>query len=172
MPKGHGPLTDAEKARISELYEAGKSCRAIATDTGRSPSTVAAYARKMGLTFNTERTANATAAKQASNREKRATLESRFLDEAAKLLDQLSEPVLAYNFGGKDNTYEEHQLPEPDIKGKKDLIQAAGTAVDKAIKLAEADKAGAGAEAGKSMVGALFHAFRITPVEDNQGQQP
>lgn len=161
-------LTDDERARIHTMHAAGQSLGHIATELGRSKSTVSKFARDHGLTWGTDRTAKATDAKVASNREKRATLETRFLDEAAKLLDQLHEPFVAFNFGGKDNTYAERELPEPDVKAKQTLIQAAGTAVDKAVKLAEVDKAGAGADAGKSMVGALFNAFRITPVEDTQ----
>lgn len=166
-----GKLTDHECARIREAHAAGESLGTIAAELGRSKSTVSNYARRHGLTWGTDRTAAATEAKVASNRDKRAALESRFLDEAALLLDELHTPHLVYSFGGRDNTYAEHLLDSPDIGGKKALIQAAGTAVDKAVKLAEVDKAGSGAEAGKSMVGALFHAFRITPVEDDQGHE-
>lgn len=165
MPAGK-PLTDTEKTRIRELHAEGLSLSAIARELGRSKSTVSNYCHRHGIRWDNTRTKAATEAHALTNAEKRAALETRFLDEAANLLDQLHRPHLAYNFGGKDNTYEEHELPEPDIAGKRSLIHAAGTAVDKAVKLAETDKTGQGAEAGKSMVGALFAALAVTPIED------
>jgi len=160
------PLTTDEHARIRAMHAAGHSLGQIAAELGRSKSTVSKFAREQNLTWGNARTAAATEAKVATNRDKRAALETRFLDEAALLLDALHTPHTAFNFGGKDNTYEEHELPEPDVQSKRTLIQAAGTAVDKAVKLAEVDKAGAGAEAGKSMIGAMFAALRVTNLPD------
>lgn len=162
------PVSPDERARIRELHDAGKSCTAIAKDLGRAVSTISKICRQEGLTFDTERTAPATENRVEQNRHKRAVLESRLLDEAGLLLDQLHRPHLVYSFGGRDNTYAEHQLAEPDVGAKRSLIQAATTATQHALKLAEADKAGAGAEAGKSMVGALFAAFRVTPPDDDE----
>jgi transposase-like protein len=161
-----GKLTDQECARIREAHAEGVSLGHIAAELGRSKSTVSNWCRRHNLTYDSTRTRAAAEAVTATNQEKRARLETRFLDEAANLLDELHRPHLAYNFGGKENTYAEHELPEPDITGKKALIQAAGTAVDKAVKLAEVDKASTGAQAGKSMVGALFAALAVTPIED------
>ena len=112
-------LTPTEVEHIRRLHGEGRSLRSIATELGRSFSVVGRYCRDMGLTFNAERTANATEKKQAENKAKRAELECRLLDEATELLDQLHEPHLVYNFGGRDNTYEEHTLTEPDVTAKK-----------------------------------------------------
>lgn len=166
MPAGK-PLTDTEKARIRELHTEGLSLSAIALELGRSKSTVSNYCHRHGIRWDDTRTKAAAEAHALTNAEKRAELETRFLDEAASLLDQLHTPHLAYNFGGKDNTYEEHTLPEPDIKGKKDLVQAAGTAVDKAVKLADVDRTGKGADAGKSLIGSMFVALRTVPIGDD-----
>lgn len=155
------PLTDAERDRIRQLHTTGKSCRAIAGDLGRSPSAVAKAARGMGLTWGAERTAAATEAKQASNREKRANLETRLLDEALGLLVELHEPHLVYNFGGKDNTYEEHQLDRPDVGAKRALIGAAGTAITHALKLAAVDAGQTGAAEGKGILGRLDQALSL-----------
>lgn len=164
------PFTTDELARLAELHAEGLSCRQIAKQLGRSFSTVSRRARDMGLTFDFAGTKQATQVRVSANKARRAELETRFLDEAANLLDQLHEPHLVYNFGGKDNTYEQHELDEPDVAAKRALIQAAGVAVDKAIKLSETDKATADAAAGKSMVGALFGMFHATvPGEPDEG---
>lgn len=166
------PFTTDELDRLRQLHAEGKSVRAIANDLGRSFSTVSRHARHMGLKFDTERTQAATEKRSTENRLKRAELESRFLDEAAALLDQLHEPHLVYSFGGRDNTYAQETLPQPDVGAKRALIQAAGTAVDKAIKLADVDKTTTGADAGKSMIGSLFAALAVTPVADDPEPDP
>jgi hypothetical protein len=160
MPGRPGPLTTHELDQLRAGHTAGKSLTAIAAEMGRSKGTLAKHAKRMGLDWNRDATAKATEAKTQDNRSKRATLESRLLDEAGLLLDDLHKPHLAYNFGGKDNTYAEHQLPEPDIAGKRALITAAGQAIDRALKLAEVDRASTGAVAGKSLVGSLFLALQ------------
>jgi hypothetical protein len=159
-------VTDAEKQRVLELHKLGMSCTAIAKELGRSTWTVSHIAKEHGLEWASQQAAEATRVKVATNREKRATLESRFLDEAALLLDQLHQPHLVYNFGGRDNTYEEHTLAEPDVGAKRSLIQAASTAVDRAVRLAEVDKAASGAAEGAHLVGRLFAA--LGAVDDTQ----
>ena len=155
----HNRVTDAERARVIELHGQDMSLSAIATELGRSKSTIGTIARDAGLVWANARTVEATRVKQATNRDKRATLETRLLDEAALLLDQLHQPHLVFNFGGKDNSYEERTHPEPDISGKRSLVQAASTAIDRAVKLAEVDKAASGAAEGAHLVGKLFAAL-------------
>ena len=162
-----GPhLTDTERDTIRRLHADGLSCTKVAAELGRSRSTISQAAKAMGLSWDNAQTKAATAAKQADNRSKRAALESRLLDEAAGLLDQLHRPHLVYSFGGRDNTYADHLLDEPDVGAKRALIQAAGTAIDKSLRIAAVDQATTGADAGRSMIGSLFAALSVTPVGD------
>jgi hypothetical protein len=165
------PLTNDELAQIRELHAAGLSCGQIATKVGRAKSTISKVCDREGLLFDATRTATATDHQVQNNRQKRATLEGRLLDEAGLLLDQLHQPALVFNFGGKDNTYEEHQLEAPPVADKRALVSAASTAIDRSLKLAEADRAGSGADAGKSMIGALFAALQVTPIEEPSEEQ-
>lgn len=75
--------------RIREMHAAGQSCNAIARELGVAASTVSRHARAMGLTWGAERTAAATEAKQASNREKRAATIARLYARATTILDRL-----------------------------------------------------------------------------------
>lgn len=159
------PLSPAELDQIRQLHADGESCNSIARQLERSASTISKAARQLGLSWDASRTEAATEAHKATSAEKRARLEGRLLDEAALLLDQLHQPHLVYSFGGRDNTYASKTLPEPDVAAKRQLVQAAGVAIDKAIKLADVDRAGAAAEAGKSLVGGLFHMLRSTASE-------
>lgn len=158
-------LTPDELDRIRDLHAQGMSSRAIAAELGRAFSAVSRHCRDMGLTFDTARTEQATEVRVVANRARRAELETRFLDEAANLLDQLHNPHLVYNFS-KDNDFATAELDEPDVAAKATLIRAAGVAVDKAVKLADTDKATAEAQVGKSMVGALFGMFQAALPDD------
>lgn len=164
-------FTADELERVRDLHSEGMSCRQIASEMGRAFSAVSRHCRDMGLTFNTERTNEATEVRVTANRARRAVLETRFLDEAANLLDQLHHPHLVYNFS-KDNDFATQELDEPDVAAKAALIRAAGVAVDKAVKLADTDKATAEAQVGKSMVGALFGMFNASLPPDDEPDEP
>lgn len=165
-------FTPDELDRIRDLHAEGKSCRQIASDMGRAFSSVSRHCRDMGLTFDTAGTQQATEVRTTANKAKRAILESRLLDEAADLLDQLHAPHLVYNWS-KDNDFDTQELDEPDIAGKAALVRAAGVAIDKAVKLADTDKATTEAAVGKSMVGALFGMFHATaPTETPEEAEP
>jgi len=143
------PVTDAEKARIRALHEQGLNCAQIAAETGRSKSTVTRQCQAMGLRFDREQTKAATAAKVADSAARRAETSRRFLEKTNELLDQMDQPHTAFNFGGKDNTYEEHEFDKPPVDALRTLMQAAGQAFDK--HLAQ-DRHDSGGEEGGSAV--------------------
>lgn len=125
------PLTDAERARIRELHAQGMSARGIGHEIGRSQGAVSKNAAAMGLSFDRAQTRTATSAKVADSAARRAGTSRRFLEKANELLDQMDRPHVAYNFGGKDNTYEEHQFDKPPVDALRTLMQAAAQAFDK-----------------------------------------
>jgi transposase-like protein len=115
------PITDAERAQIIEAVNAGETRNDIARKMKRSPSSVSKIAHAAGLGFDRSKTAAATKAKQADNRERRARIASQMLDDVEKLQSQMFAPTLVYNFGGRDNTYNEHKLDQPSFRDKRDL---------------------------------------------------
>lgn len=117
------PVTDDERAQIIALIESGASCQAVAEQAGRSPDTISRIAKSIGWTFGHTNAARAREARSAYSAEKRAELAARITEEVERLLDDLRKPHLAFNFGGKDNTYEEHQLDEPPVEAKRALMQ-------------------------------------------------
>ena len=125
------PFTDAERARIRELHAQGMSSRAIARELGRSQGAVSKNAAAMGLSFDREQTKAATAAMVADSAALRAQTSRRFLVKAGGLLDQMDQPFTAFNFGGKDNTYNEHEFEHPPVDALKSLMQSAAIAFDK-----------------------------------------
>lgn len=165
------PLTRQERQQITDLHAEGWSLSRIATELGRSKSTIGKAAKAAGLQWLSTRTVAATEVKVAGNRDKRATLEGRLLDEAGLLLDQLHHPHLVYSFGGRDNVYEEHLLDAPDVGAKRALVAAATTAIGQAVKLAEVDRASSNAGEARGILGAfadgLAKAYeQLGPTED------
>jgi len=120
-------------AILADIQAGRKSRNQIARDHGVSPGSVTNIAKAEAITdpFDRSKTKSATEASVADARSVRAATSRRFLDETNKLLDQLHQPHVAFNFGGKDNTYEEHEFPEPPVDAKRTLITSAAIAFDK-----------------------------------------
>lgn len=133
-------LTDDEREAIEELIRSGLSRNDIVERCGRSNGTVTRIAREIGWTFGQTNLAHAHDARSAYSAERRAELAARFTEECERLLDQLHEPHLAFNFGGKDNTYEEHELDEPPVDAKRALIQSAREAMRTVLDISRHDE--------------------------------
>lgn len=159
MPNGHEPITPDDRADFLVLHGRGLSRNAIAAELGRSPSTVTKLARLAGVTFDRTATAAATAAKQADNRALRAALERELLLDADRMRRQLFAPVVVYAFGGKENEYNEHELTELDVRGKKDLMAAVTSAITSSLQLAKVDQ-DAGVDHSRSVLGQLGAALQ------------
>lgn len=161
-------LTEDDARQVAALHAQGFSRNAIAERTGLSPASVSKLAHGAGLEFDRTRVAAATAAKTVDNRARRAELETGLLDDAARLRAQLFAPMTAFAFGGKDNDYNEHEIPQPDARSQKDIMAAVGTAITASAKLAELNTA-VGEETGRSMLGALAEglqrAYAALPAE-------
>lgn len=106
----------------------------------------------------TSQTQNAVKARLADMAERRARLAQRMLEASERLVDSLYQPHIAFNFGGKDNTYTEHMFDQPDVKAKQITLTAAAIAVDKHLKLLQFDAGSDNSEAA-SLLGKLGEAL-------------
>lgn len=149
MPATRGaPVGPEDDEAVRRLHSEGKSRNEIAREMGRSGRTVSRIAERLHLSFERgEMVKEATEARKTDARAKRAALALRLLDDAERLRGQLFKPALVYNFGGRDNTYEERTLEQPTFSDQRNIMQAIGVALDRAVKLDAYDKAeGAGAD--------------------------
>lgn len=144
------PWTTDDDARLRELHAAETSLRAMAVELDRSKTAVARRLAHHGLSAaDRSQTMAATAAKVADAKARRAALELALLEDAARLRQQLFAPTKAFNFGGKDNTYNERELPQPTFTDQLKIMQATGAAIDRALRIAEHDTdAGVGQAVG------------------------
>ncbi|GGW41268.1 helix-turn-helix domain-containing protein [Streptomyces xantholiticus] len=149
------PVTDEDRAKVRELHAQGLSRNEIARRTGRGQRTVSYMAQQMGLVFDCTRTEEATRHRAAQLAERRAILAEALHDDAERLTEQLWEPAIVHSFGGKDNTFERRELPEPPADAKKNLMAAAGMAIDRSLRLLP-PVAEDGAEQARSVVGQLM----------------
>lgn len=132
--KPSGPLTEAEHARIRELHADGMSAHAISKEIGRAVSTVSRYAKKHGLSFDTEQTAAATVANQDRAAEIRAQLELQFAllaqHHASKTVAETTYVVV----DAREGVEHRYTLPEPTAGDVAKLMQAARGAFEASLK--------------------------------------
>lgn len=129
------PVTDEELATIRRMAAEGAGRNEIARTLGRSNRTITIHANRIGVTFDRTMTEQATAARNADLAERRSLLAEALQSDAEMLTEQLWQPGKIYSFGGKDNTYAEKDVEQPPALDKKNLMAAAGIAIEKSLKL-------------------------------------
>jgi hypothetical protein len=134
------PLNEAEIQRIRELHAQGKGRNEIGRIIGRSQRTISVYAARMHLEFDRTMTEAATRARKADLEERRVILAEALQGDAERLTEQLWQKAKVFNFGGKDNTFEEREVDEPPFDAKKNIMAAAGIAIEKSLKLCPPDR--------------------------------
>ncbi|VXB82423.1 helix-turn-helix domain-containing protein [Aeromicrobium sp. 9AM] len=158
------PISDTDRALILKLHGEGKSRNDIARETGRAAATVTKTVHAAGLTFDRSKTEAATAAKKADAAALRAQLELDYLEDAQRLRRQLWEPCIAFNFGGKDNTYNSTELDEPIFADKLKIMQASTSAANASLRI-EAARNDGGTAAARSLITDLAAAFGFKPAD-------
>lgn len=148
------PVTDLDRQRVKELHSQGCSRNAIARELRRSGRTITRLAGELGLSFDREETRQATEAKKADAASRRAALALAMLADAERMREQLWASCKIYNFGGRDNSYNEMTVAEPPFADKLKIMQSVNIAVEKALRLDEYDSGNAAA--GVSLLGSLF----------------
>ncbi|MFJ3834457.1 helix-turn-helix domain-containing protein [Streptomyces sp. NPDC090054] len=130
-----GPLSNDELAALRALHAEGHGRNEIARRLDRSPRTISVHAARMHLSFACTATEEATRVRKIQLEEKRVILADALADDALRLSAQVWEPTVVYNFGGKDNTYEEKAVPEPPPADKRALMAAATSAAAQSLRL-------------------------------------
>lgn len=139
------PLDPAIVAEIQRLAAEGVSRDAIVRQLGCSRHSVTKYAP--AGSFDRSKTAAAVAAHTVDMAARRAQLAQDLLDDARRLREQLWQPTTVFNFGGKDNTYNERELDEAPADIKRTLMQASTAALTAHLRLVDHDSDGGLGEA-------------------------
>lgn len=161
--------------QLTDLHAQGLSLRECATRIGRSRSGVGDHAKALGLSWDRAQTKAATEARVADNRTTRSAIEAGLLADVQRLRAQLWAPCKAFNFGGKDNTYEERALEQPTFVDQLKIMQAATIAVDRSLKIAVHDSDSSHDDAKSMLTGlaaAMGLAFRAPSSEEPKEDTP
>jgi helix-turn-helix protein len=154
------PITDEDRQRVRLLHAEGLGRNQIARQLGRSGQTISKIADDLGLSFERTATVAATEARKADAAALRAEEMLGALRDAKRIRGQLFAPARIMNFGGRDNTYNERDIPEPTFEQKRQIAQAWSLLVEKSVRLDEHD-ADDGADGARSMLGSLARELRV-----------
>lgn len=160
------PLGEDVIRSIRELAEAGVARNEIARRLQVSATTVTKYAP--AGSFDRTGTALAVRAHQVDMAARRAELAQKLLDDAVRLREQIWKPTKIYNFGGKDNTYNERAVDEPPFDAKRTLIQAAATALTAHLRIIDHDSDG-GLDEARSVLDGFMDAIARRAAELQPG---
>lgn len=153
---------------VAELHARGLGRNQIAREIGRGTRTVSRIAAALNLTFDVTLTEEATRHRMAQLAERRTILAEALQGDAERLTEQLWEPAKVFNIGGKDNSYTDHPVDEPPADAKKNLMAAAGIAIEKSMKLAP-PVTETGVDDAKSMLGQLASGLTAAYNAMNEG---
>lgn len=161
-------ITDAQRAEVLRLHATGKSRNDIARTVGISAGSITNICRNAGLTFDRSSTKQANEARQVDLAAARIRLVQKMLDRSERMLDDLDGTYLVYNFGGKDNTYEEHTLARPPVEVQRNAVVTAGITFDKLTRIVERDSGGS--EEAVGMLDTLADGFRAAAERIRAGE--
>lgn len=125
--------------RILQMCRDGVTRNDIHRQTDVPAASISGIVKRAGLTFDRSKVRAATEARTADLRARRAELMELLLDDAHRLRKEAFEPCKAFNFGGKDNTYNERDLDQPVFTDQLKIMQAVGVAITKHIDLDKHD---------------------------------
>lgn len=171
MPRAK-PITAEERALVRQWHAEHVSRNEMCKRLGRGGKTISRIATEEGLSFDrTGSLAVATAVKKADAAERRARLQLDSLEAAEKLLRQMFSPARVYNFGGKENTYEEREHEEPTFRDKRDIASAMAQMIASSLRLAEFDR-GAGDTEQQSALVTLMSTLKAAWAEADHTPPP
>ncbi len=151
---------DKRAAILADIRSGILGNRRIADKHEVAPSTVSRLAAEAGIVgaFERSQTKNATEAVIADSRALRAATARRLIAKANDLLDQMDQPHIVFNIGGKDNIYTEQLMDRPPTGDLRNLMVTAATAIDKHIVLERHDATDPGAMG--SLLGSLLEGLQ------------
>lgn len=169
---GRPRIPEEEAERIRAAMREGKSCNAIAKEFGRSTHTVSRIARECGHKFAQMNTERAREIRKGYTAEWRAKAMRKWMKAHDMVHERLYAPTLVYNFGGRDNDYNEHELDKPDAKTIRDLMQAGHVAMRTidAIHKADQETTTGKPEALLAFFGALQAELGTEPPDDGTSE--
>jgi transposase-like protein len=155
------PLDPDKREAIAQAIRDGGKRNEVARQFEVSPSTVTTIAKNEGIDGAFDRTATkrATEARNADTSARRAALKGLLVEDAHRLRAQLWQPCVMHNFGGKDNTHNSIELPQPTFEQQRNIMTSVGIAVQRVADLEKLDMGG-GVEEAAGLIRDLVDSIR------------
>lgn len=148
---------DGQRAR--ELYDAGKSCNAIARELRVAPATISRWAKREGLSFDRSMVSAANVAHAADLRQRRLAIIDRLYRRAERNLERLEGESYSYRVTLADGTETVTDVWAPSTD-ERNHSQSIGNYLGAAAKL-ELQDAGSGDSDAKSLLADLGRALGV-----------
>jgi transposase-like protein len=136
------PLDPDKRHAIAQAIREGGHRNAIAREHDVAGSTVGKIAKELEAQgeldappFDRAQTQRAREALDQDQALNRARLQALLLSDAHRLREQLWLPCVMHNFGGRDNTHNSIDLPQPTFEQQKAIMSAVSLAVDRVVRL-------------------------------------
>lgn len=151
-------ISEDQKTHVLALHAQGIARNEIARRVGISAGSVTNICRDAGLTFDRSETKQATEARAVDLAAGRIRLAEKMLAASEGMLDRIDDEYVVYNFGGKDNTFEQRTLDSAPVEVRRNVITTAGITFDKLTRIVE--KSDSGLEQAVGVLDTLAEGFR------------
>lgn len=151
-------ISEDQKAHVLTLHAEGHARNEIARRVGISAGSVTNICRDAGLTFDRSETKQATEARAVDLAAGRIRLAEKMLAASEDMLDRIDDEYVVYNFGGKDNTFEQRTLDSAPVEVRRNVITTAGITFDKLTRIVE--KSDSGLEQAVGVLDTIADGFR------------
>lgn len=156
-----------------DLHAKGLGRNEIAKLTGIGAASVTRIVQAEGGSFDRTKTEQAVKARKIDTANYRSMVAEKLLIAADELLDKLHQPFTAYNIGGKDNVYTEHEMDGPSTPAIKDLVTSAASALKAHTELVKFDQdPNQGMSAVDEWLAAMMPAPSVTEVSEITDPRP
>lgn len=151
-------LSDEQRAEVLALHAEGLTRNDIARRTGVSAGSVTNICTENDRTFDRSATKHASEARAIDLAAGRIRLAEKMLAASEDMLDRIDDAYVVYNFGGKDNTFEQRTLDAAPVEVRRNVITTAAITFDKLTRIVEKDFGGLDEAVG--MLDALADGFK------------
>ncbi len=166
------PVTDQERETVRQLHAEGLGRNAIAKQLKRSGRTISEIAGELGISFAARagQVAAATEVRQADLADRRTAFAIKLQDIAEREAAKISQPLLYWDWGGKEHDFDTHLAPEPTPADKRALMGTVATALDRSLKLVP-PKDESGVEEGLALITQLMSGLTAAYQAQQQDQE-
>ncbi|MBB3158033.1 hypothetical protein FHS07_001729 [Microbacterium proteolyticum] len=135
-------ISDAQREQVLNLHAIGVPRNEISRRTGVSAGSVTNICRDAGLSFDRSATKQASEARTVDLAAGRIRLAEKMLAVSESMLDTIDDPYIVFNFGGSENTYNEHELESAPVEVRRNIVTTAGITFDKLTRIVERSDTG------------------------------